>query len=41
MNMYVSYLALFLHMFSGKIKQFFGGGKKSRKSPPAAAKKAE
>ena len=23
--MYVSYLALFLHMFSGKIKKFFGG----------------
>jgi hypothetical protein len=39
--MYVSYLALFLQMFSGKIKQFFGGGKKSPKSPPAAAKKAE
>jgi hypothetical protein len=35
--MYVSYLALFLHMFSGKINQFFGG----KKSAPRAAKKAE
>jgi hypothetical protein len=35
--MYVSYLALFLHMFSGKINQFFGG----KKAAPRAANKAE
>jgi hypothetical protein len=40
--MYLSYLALFLHMFSGKIKKFFGGKDSTpkRSSSETLAKKA-
>jgi hypothetical protein len=41
--MYISYLALFLHMFSGKIKKFFGGKDSTpkRSSSETVAKKAQ